>query len=85
MVNESALRDTLVSFARESKSIYELLAVTQAEVSALRETVRALDPTFSENLEARKNAIQNLIGGKFANVIAYYDEIIRKLEGGYVC
>jgi hypothetical protein len=85
MVNEEGLRDALISLVKDCRSLYEMIASTQAEVAALRETVRALDPTFSDNFQQRKEYFQSLASEQYPTALRYYEKIIQKLEGGYVC
>lgn len=54
MVDESLLRDTLVQLAIGVKKNYLMLSATLDELAAVRETVRGLDPTFSDVLQERQ-------------------------------
>jgi type IV secretory pathway VirD2 relaxase len=85
MINESALRETLVSLAEDCKSMCEQQISLQVEVAALRETVRALDPTFSDNFEARKKAAKGKVSELFAHALEVYDVLIERLKGGDIC
>jgi hypothetical protein len=44
MVNEGALRDTLIILAENVRKHHEILSLAMDEVASLRETVRGLDP-----------------------------------------
>jgi predicted outer membrane protein len=48
------LRDTLVLLTTGQKNLYLMLSAMLDELAALRETVRGLDPTFSEVMEEKK-------------------------------
>ena len=55
MVNESKLKETLLYLAEDNRTNYIMIASLVNEVAALRETVRALDPTFGDVLEQRRD------------------------------
>jgi hypothetical protein len=83
MINEPALRETLISLADLCKTQYAMLSVMMDEVAALRETVRGLDPTFSDVLEQkRKDQSSETI--RLA-ALQGYNGIIRGLKDGNVC
>jgi hypothetical protein len=85
MIDESELRAALVANNEELKTQYIMISSVLAELAALRETVRGLDPTFGDVMEqkrresAERNApiVQSVIGG--------YDEKSRLLKDGLVC
>lgn len=52
--DDAALRDVLLSSFEESKNLYIMLSSVFAELQALRETVRGLDPTFADVMEQRR-------------------------------
>ena len=54
------------------------------EVVALRETVRALDPAFSEVLESRRKESQESNAGNVAALVDSYDQIIERLKAGQI-
>ena len=85
MINETALRETLISLAEDCKSICEKQICLHVEVAALRETVRALDPTFSDNFEARKKAAQGKVSELYGLTVEVYDALIERLKAGDVC
>lgn len=85
MINENALRDALLALATDARSSYVMISSLLRELAALRETVRALDPTFADILELeRRQAAQN-DNEEVRTIIAHYDEIIRRLDNGEVC
>jgi hypothetical protein len=47
MIDESALKDTLLSMATDNRMAYVMMSSLLNEVASLRETVRGLDPTFA--------------------------------------
>jgi len=83
MINESALRETLISLADLCKTQYATLSLVMDEVAALRETVRGLDPTFSEVLEKQRKG-QSSDAIRVA-ALQGYNAIIQGLESGLVC
>lgn len=85
MLNESALKDTLLALAEQHKSHYIMMTAILNELAALRETVRGLDPTFGDVMEARRLQASQINAQIEKDVIAGYDEIIQKLMRGYVC
>ena len=85
MISESALRDVLISLAKWAKECARTDAQLLVEIGVLRETVRALDPTFSENFAFRKEEMLSRTASESAALLAGLDQIIEKLESGYVC
>jgi hypothetical protein len=85
MINEAALRDALIAIAIGQKASAEQFFSLAVEVAALRDTVRSLDPTFSETFEFRKQEKRNLASPDFLAVTGLCDEIIRQLKAGEVC
>jgi hypothetical protein len=85
MVNEEALRDALLSSIEESKNLYVMLSSVLAELDALRETVRGLDPTFGDVMEQkRKESLARSAEVVQASVDGY-DQKFRQVKAGYVC
>jgi len=85
MVNESALRDALLAFNDDAKSQYIMLSSILAELEALRETVRGLDPTFGDVMEQKRRESAEKNADIVQAVIAGYDEKFRQMKDGYVC
>ena len=85
MINENALRDALLALATDGRSTYVMISSVLNEVTALRETVRGLDPTFAEILEKKRQAAAQSDAEVVKAVIFQYDEIIRRLTSGEVC
>jgi hypothetical protein len=85
MINEAALRDALLAMATDLRSQYVVFSSVLAELEALRETVRGLDPTFAEVLEQKRKAALQANEPLAERVTAGYDEIIRRLKSGEVC
>jgi hypothetical protein len=85
MINENALKEHLLALAEEDKKNYLIISTILNELRALRETVRGLDPTFSEVLESRRKEAAKETAPIVAETIHLYDEIIRRLKAGDVC
>jgi hypothetical protein len=85
MINETALRDALSALTEIAKRQLELIVAEMAELSAIRETVRGLDPTFADTLAAkRQQASQNVLP-LMKHTVVRLDELTRKLKAGEVC
>jgi hypothetical protein len=84
MVNEPKLRDALVALADNAKTQYIALCAVLDEVTALRETVKGLDPTFSDVMTDKRAEQASLFALTRKEAIAGYDEIIRRLKAGEV-
>ncbi|HUE50761.1 MAG TPA: hypothetical protein VMO80_00345 [Terriglobales bacterium] len=85
MINENALRDALLALVEHEKSTYLMASSLVAELAALRETVRGLDPTFAEVLEQKRLAVAQENAPLERSVIRTYDEILHRLKSGEVC
>jgi hypothetical protein len=85
MIDESALKETLLYLAEDSRTNYVMIASLTNEIASLREAVRGLDPTFHEVLEVKRDESQERGAEHIDNAIAQYDSIIQKLKEGYVC
>ncbi len=85
MINENALRDALLALATDGRSNYVMISSVLNELTALRETVRGLDPTFADILERKRQESVQGDAEVVKTVIAQYDEIIRRLMSGEVC
>jgi ribosomal protein L16 Arg81 hydroxylase len=83
MINEPALRDALLALAEQNKLEYVMLSTMLDELAALRETVRGLDPTFSEVLEQKRK--ENSTVQERIAILRMLNEIIRRLKAGEVC
>jgi ABC-type uncharacterized transport system ATPase component len=85
MINENALRDVLLALAEQQKTHYVMVSSVLNEVDALRETVRALDPTFADVLEQKRLEAAQKQAATVTIVIHQFDEILRRLKAGEVC
>ena len=85
MINENALRDTLLSLAADTKANYVMISSMVNELAALREAVIALDPKLADKVEQRSQAAAQKNVAILEARIARHDEIIRRLDVGEVC
>jgi hypothetical protein len=85
MINESSLRDALLSLAQMNKQLYQLLFSSMNELASVRETVRGLDPTFADVLEQRREEHADRTREVYARSIALCETLIEGLKDGEVC
>jgi hypothetical protein len=85
MINENALRDTLLACVQALKNQHEMISSILNELVAVRETVRGLDPTFADVLAQKQIEAARKQAPALRQIIGNYEEIIRKLGDGYVC
>jgi hypothetical protein len=78
MINEAILKDVLIASLAQNKMVYAMVSVALDEVAALQETVRALDPTFSETLEAKR--VENSTSAERVALLQSMNVLIRKVE-----
>jgi len=83
VINELALKDALLACVEQNKLCYVMLSAAIDELAALRETVRGLDPTFSEVLEQKR--AENSTAQERIAVLRMLNETIQRLKGGDVC
>jgi hypothetical protein len=85
MIDESNLRDVLIGMAMENRSAFVMTAAILNELTALRETVRGLDPTFADVIEQKREEAEARGAAEVARVLAGIDEMIESLKNHYVC
>jgi hypothetical protein len=87
MVNENALHNTLIILADATRAHADAISEVLIEIAAIRETVRALDPAFSEVLQEhrRANRADPEWRQAYAASLRRLDELSRGLLDGYVC
>jgi len=83
MINEAALRDALLALTEMQKGNDLMNFSLLGEVAALRETVRALDPTFDDVLKQKRE--EHSTSAELLAALAGCNEIIRRLKAGEVC
>jgi hypothetical protein len=73
----------LISLAQWSKAHTEALLDLTREIAALRDTVKALDPTFSDVLREKRGDWKKEIAGSFPQnlqPLGLHDELIQSLK-----
>ena len=85
MINESQLKDVLMGLAMENRSAFLMTNAVLNELTALRETVRGLDPTFADVIEQKRNEAEARGAAEVDRVLAGIDAMIESLKNGYVC
>jgi hypothetical protein len=85
MVNEMALKDSLIMLAMDAKTNFIMIASLTNELAALRESVRGLDPTFVDVLEMKRDESEVRGGDSVQRAIAGYDALIQRLTSGQGC
>lgn len=84
MTKEDSLREAMIALNEDAKNQYIMLSSILAELDALRETVRGLDPTFADVLEQKRQESAARTGLIAQTAIALYDEKSRMLKDGEV-
>jgi hypothetical protein len=85
MINETKLRETLVTLAMQLKENHIATFSALGELASLREAVRGLDPTFQEVIEKTRKETRQKIGAEFQSHLQAYDSLIQRLKDGQVC
>ena len=81
MINESVLLDCLVTLINSSKAQFVMIAALGDEVSALRESVRGLDPTFDEVLASKR---ESQLGQAARTTVKLLDDAIQRLKADLI-
>jgi hypothetical protein len=74
------LRDALLAVAEMQKTNFLMIQSMLAELVALRETVRGLDPSFSEVMEHRRLLEWETNGEVVRPAILVLDRVIQRLS-----
>jgi len=85
MIDARSLRAVLIALARQDIANYVMFSAALNEIAALRETVRGLDPTFSEVLEDRRKQSQEDTREVVSQTLQLLRELVQRLEDGEVC
>jgi hypothetical protein len=85
LIDEDALRKTLVALVGLVKAQYKVISALGMQQLAMQETVKGLDPTFTDVMEApwREEFAARTEIGQLA--IEVYDDLIERLKEGEVC
>lgn len=85
MINENALRDALLALAEQQKNQYIFYSAALNELAALRETVKGLDPAFSDVIEQKRKEQADATKEVTSLQVRIFDEIIRRVNSGEIC
>jgi len=80
MINERNLKEALITLAEIMKTQMEMTASAMTELAAVRETVRALDPTFDDNLLAKRQQALAATLPAFAGSVDTLNFLVEKLK-----
>jgi hypothetical protein len=78
---DSQTKDALLALAEGQKGHYIAISSMLAEIVALRETVRGLDPTFSEVMEHKRAQAFEEDSEVRKAIIDSLDRILLRLKG----
>jgi hypothetical protein len=85
VINEPALRDALLALTEVAKRQAELLVSLTAEVAAVRDSMKGLDPTFDDTFAMKRQQVLQKQLPSYGGLIFSLEEITRKLKSGEVC
>jgi hypothetical protein len=80
MVDDDALVRILTHLLSQQKALYQLVTMTMAETASLRETVRGLDPTFSDVLTQKREEYRDKLIEQYRATLKEYDDLIKALN-----
>jgi hypothetical protein len=83
-MDNPSLRSLLISLAAENKKQYLMLSAMLNELAALRETVRALDPTFADVLTKKQQEAADSTREVFLQQVASLDATIQRANDATV-
>jgi hypothetical protein len=79
MVNEPELKSALLSLVEVLKSHTEKLFSLEIELAAVRESVRALDPTFDDALAQKREKIREKAFPSVAGLVGTLQLLTQKM------
>jgi hypothetical protein len=85
MINESALRDALLSLLTWRRTQYLVFSAALNELASLRETVRGLDPTFADVIEQKRKEQEETTKQIVQRQLQIFDLITEQVKSGYIC
>ena len=84
MAKQGAVEEAFVQLLTVIKFQTEQIASLMAETGAIRDTVRALDPTFEDNFAERREVAFQKILPMLEKPIAYIDGLTRRIQAGEI-
>ena|ERR1035441_10048061 len=82
MLNETVLKDALVSMAEQYRFLYLVQSDLIDEIASLREAVRGLDPTFDEVLAQKRK--ENASDDIRRAALPLLDALVQRVKDGLV-
>jgi hypothetical protein len=76
---DAQTKDAILAVLTGQKGHYIAIASMTAEIVALRETVRGLDPTFSDVMEVKRLQAFQEDDAVRTSILGSYDELIRRV------
>jgi hypothetical protein len=83
-MNENAVRVAFVELLTVMKIQLELTATAMAEIGAVRDSVRALDPTFDETFAEKRRVALDKALPLLAKPIDHIDGLTRRIQAGEI-
>jgi hypothetical protein len=80
MINESELQETLIILVAFCKKTFDFSLQTLNELAAVRESVRGLDPTFSDVLSGHRKYYTESERATADQILEDYDDLSRRLR-----
>ena len=84
MTKEDSVKDAFVQLLTIIKFQTEQIASLMAETSAIRDTVRALDPTFEDTFVVRRREALDKVLPLLATPIDHINGLTRRIEKGEI-
>jgi hypothetical protein len=85
MLNEKALKDTLLAILKIMKSQTEVYVTLTIELAAVKDAIRASNPDFDDTLtKKRQQAGQNILRS-VSGMTDHIDLLSQKLKAGEIC
>jgi hypothetical protein len=85
MLNEQALKETLLDILKIMKAQTEVYVVLTVELSATKETIRASNQALEDTLTKKRQQVEQSIHLSVAGLIEKIDLLAQKLTSGQVC
>lgn len=80
MINETELKEILIILTSFCKKSFDFSVKTFDELAAVRESVRGLDPTFSDVLSVHRKYYREAEKEAIDQILEEYDLLIRRLN-----
>lgn len=84
MLNEQGVKDAIIELLEVAKSQTELLASTMAELAAVRNAIKPLDPTFEDNFAVRRRLALQKVLPLLSEPIGRIETLIQRIHSGEI-